>query len=92
MDASRVESTILDSVPISILKIDQVLFPAGFYAKPPYPAAVPVLESFPPSPSVPGSARVHPPIVSPPAPPASPTSSPFSGPAPAENNAADIGN
>ncbi|KAD6453192.1 hypothetical protein R6Q59_014951 [Mikania micrantha] len=105
MDASRVESTVLDSVPISILKIDQVLFPAGFYAKPPYPAAVPVPESFPPSPSVPGSAPVHPPIasslapvaitppvVSPPAPPASPTSSPFSGPAQAENPAADTGN
>ncbi|KAL8210363.1 hypothetical protein R6Q57_007095 [Mikania cordata] len=103
--ASRVESTILDSVPISILKIDQVLFPAGFYAKPPYPAAVPVPESFPPSPSVPGSAPVHPPIassrapvaitppiVSPPAPPVSPTSSPFSGPAPAENPAADTRN
>ncbi|KAD6453188.1 hypothetical protein E3N88_07893 [Mikania micrantha] len=105
MDASRVESTILDSVPISILKIDQVLFPAGFYVKPPYPTAVPVPESFPPSPSAPGSATVHPPItsplapvaitspiISPPAPPASPTSSPFSGPAPAENPAADTRN
>ncbi|KAK9068273.1 hypothetical protein SSX86_012384 [Deinandra increscens subsp. villosa] len=69
VDNSRVESMVLDSVPVSIFKIDHVLLPAGFFPQSPSPAVVPVPEASPPSPSPPASApSAHRPIASSPAP------------------------
>ncbi|KAI3703221.1 hypothetical protein L1987_73141 [Smallanthus sonchifolius] len=72
IDNSHVESSVLDSVPISIFKIDHVLLPTEYFTKSPSPAPVPVPEASPPSPRAPASApsvpSAHRPIASSPAP------------------------
>ncbi|KAK1418732.1 hypothetical protein QVD17_27878 [Tagetes erecta] len=94
VDNSRVESTVLDSVPVSIFKIDHVLVPVGLFDKSPSPSPLPVVvpvpQVSPPSPRAPVSARgpiasspapvtKTSPVVSPPAPHV-PSSSPISAP------------
>ncbi|KAI3829197.1 hypothetical protein L1987_03314 [Smallanthus sonchifolius] len=89
IDNSHIESSVLDSVPISIFKIDHVLLPAEYFTKPPSPAPVPVPEASPPSPSAhsapsaPSVPSAHRPIASSPAPvtTTSPTISPPAPPA-----------
>nr|GMD71612.1 fasciclin-like arabinogalactan protein 8 [Ipomoea batatas] len=103
VDSSRVSSTVLDSTPLCIFTVDNVLLPTELFGKAPSPAPVTAPEASPaPSPEVSRSHAPTPapeavaaasptPMFSPPAPPtSSPAGAPVEGPiADSERSTAD---
>ncbi|KZV23869.1 fasciclin-like arabinogalactan protein 10 [Dorcoceras hygrometricum] len=86
VDTSRIASTVLDSTPLCIFTVDNLLLPVELFGKPPSPAPAPEPETSPsPSPAAdapaPESAAAPAPVLSPPAPPtSSPRDAPSEGP------------
>ncbi|XP_019189475.1 PREDICTED: fasciclin-like arabinogalactan protein 8 [Ipomoea nil] len=102
VDSSRVASTVLDSTPLCIFTVDNVLLPTELFGKAPSPAPVPAApEASPasspevsrsPTPAPKAAAAASPtPMFSPPAPPtSSPAGAPVEGPvADSERSTAD---
>ncbi|KDP28734.1 hypothetical protein JCGZ_14505 [Jatropha curcas] len=97
VDSSRVADTVLDSTPLSILTVDNVLLPSELFAKSPSPAPAPEPVSSPsPSPAkspspAPASVEAPSPLAaSPPAPPMeTPEGAPSDAPAGSENSTSD---
>ncbi|XP_057499444.1 fasciclin-like arabinogalactan protein 10 [Actinidia eriantha] len=97
VDSSRIASTLIDSTPLCIFTVDNVLLPPELFGKAPLPApaAEPVMSpSHAPvvsSPSkAPVSAKAPSPVFSPPAPPLeSPEEGPAEEPSQAEDSTAD---
>ncbi|KAA8515954.1 hypothetical protein F0562_019133 [Nyssa sinensis] len=98
VDSSRVAETVLDSTPLCIFTVDNVLLPPELFGKSPSPAPAPEPVTSPsPAPAVtspspaPESAKAPAPILSPPAPPmSSPDGAPAEGPtAESENSTSD---
>ncbi|KAD7117224.1 hypothetical protein R6Q59_006198 [Mikania micrantha] len=91
---SRLASTVLDSTPLCLFTVDNVLLPTELFGKSPSPAPSLSPETSPasaPAPDVlsPEPAAAPSPFLSPPAPP---TSSPAAGPAPSDGPTADSEN
>ncbi|KAG8391698.1 hypothetical protein BUALT_Bualt01G0214300 [Buddleja alternifolia] len=93
VDSSRIASTVLDSTPLCIFTVDNLLLPVELFGKAPAPAPGPAPEKAPsPAPvadaPTPESADAPSPVLSPPAPPtSSPDGAPSEGPtADAENS------
>nr|XP_043626391.1 fasciclin-like arabinogalactan protein 10 [Erigeron canadensis] len=91
--SSRLASTVLDSTPLCVFTVDNLLLPTELFGKAPSPAPdmspesapAPAPEMLAPEPAAPAPS----PFLSPPAPP---MESPASGPAPAEEPTADSQN
>lgn len=84
VDSSRVAGTVIDSTPLCIFTVDNVLLPTELFGKSPSPAPGPVTSPSPspatPSPA-PESAKAPSPFFSPPAPPMpTPAGGPAEGP------------
>ncbi|KVH97207.1 fasciclin-like arabinogalactan protein 8 [Cynara cardunculus var. scolymus] len=91
---SRVASTVLDSTPLCIFTVDNVLLPTELFGKSPSPSPSLSPETSPSSSPAPAALSPEPaaapsPFLSPPAPP---TSSPTAGPAPSDGPTADSQN
>lgn len=100
VDTSRIASTVLDSTPLCIFTVDNLLLPVELFGKAPAPAPGPAPETSPsPAPAAkapapaeaPESAAAPSPILSPPAPPtSSPDGAPSEGPtADSQNSTSD---
>lgn len=93
VDSSRIASTLIDSTPLCIFTVDNVLLPTELFGKSPSPAPAPEPVSAPssspalaPSPA-PVSAEAPSPVASPPAPP---MEGPSGAPADAPDSVADV--
>lgn len=93
VDSSRIASTLIDSTPLCIFTVDNVLLPTELFGKSPSPAPAPEPVSAPssspalaPSPT-PVSAEAPSPVASPPAPP---MEGPSGAPADAPDSVADV--
>ncbi|KAK7256654.1 hypothetical protein RIF29_30108 [Crotalaria pallida] len=94
VDSSRVADNVLDSTPLSIYTVDNVLLPSELFAKSPSPAPAPAPGLAPtPSPApAPGAAAPSPVLASPPAPAGlTPEGSPADAPSQAAEHSSDKG-